>query len=116
MAAFHLAFGPDGAAYVNGPTLSSYDELYRIAPDGTIATQPGRFGRPQGLAFDARGALFVVEALAGASGLYRVPTTGAPELVLSGPGLVGVAFDAAGTMVVASSDTAYRLPRSFGPA
>jgi len=111
VAAFHLAVGPDEAVYVTGPTLSSYDELYRIAPDGTVTTQHARFGRPQGLAFDRGGSLFVVEALAGASGLYRVPSSGAPELVLSGPGLVGVAFDAAGTMVVASNDTAYRLTR-----
>ena len=73
VAAFHLAFGPDEALYVTGPTLSSYDELYRIAPDGTVTTRYGRFGRPQGLAFDAAGTLFVVEALAGSSGLYRVP-------------------------------------------
>ena len=112
VAAFHLAFGPDEAVYVTGPTLSSYDELFRIAPDGTVTTLYGRFGRPQGLAFDPGGALFVVEALAGSSGLYRVPPIGAPELVLSGPGLVGVAFDAAGNMVVASNDTAYRLSRS----
>ena len=116
VAAFHLAFGPDGALYVNGPTLSSYDELYRIAPDGTVTTQAGRFGRPQGLAFDPTGALFVVEALAGSSGLYRVPKKGAPELVLAGPSLVGVAFDVAGSMVVASNDTVYRLARSFGPS
>ncbi|MCU1384227.1 MAG: hypothetical protein JWL71_2924 [Acidobacteria bacterium] len=109
VAAFHLAFGPDQALYVTGPTLSSYDELYRIAPDGTVTTPYARFGRPQGLTFDAAGALFVVEALAGVSGLYRVPSSGAPELVVSGPGLVGVAFDAAGTLIVASNDTAYRL-------
>jgi len=112
VAAFHLAFGPDQVLYVSGPTLSSYDELYRIAPDGTITTGLARFGRPQGLAFDRSGTLFVVEALAGASGLYRVPSGGTPELVLSGPGLVGVAFDAASTMVVASNDTTYRLSRS----
>jgi sugar lactone lactonase YvrE len=112
VAAFHLAFGPDGALYVTGPTLSSYDELYRIAADGTVTTRYARFGRPQGLAFDRGGTLFAVEALAGSSGLYRIPASGAPELVLSGPGLVGVAFDAAGTMVVASNDTAYRLNRS----
>jgi len=111
VAAFHLAFGRDGALHVTGPTLSSYDALYRIAADGTVTTREARFGRPQGLAFDPAGALFVVEALAGASGLYRVPASGAPELVLSGPGLVGVAFDAAGTMVVAANDTAYRLTR-----
>lgn len=112
VAAFHLAFGPDGALYVTGPTLSSYDELYRITPDGTVTTRYAGFGRPQGLAFDPRGTLFVVEALAGLSGLYRVPPTGAPELVLSGPGLVGVAFDASGNLVVSSNDTAYRLSRS----
>ena len=112
VAAFHLAFGPDQALYVTGPTLSTCDELYRIAPDGTVTTRYARFGRPQGLAFDPGGTLFVVEALAGASGLYRVPPSGAPELVLSGPGLVGVAFDAAGTMVVTSNDTAYRLTRT----
>jgi sugar lactone lactonase YvrE len=110
VAAFHLTFGPDQALYVSGPTLSSYDELYRIAADGTVTTPYGRFGRPQGLAFDRAGTLFVVEALAGVSGLYRVPSSGAPELVVSGPGLVGVALDSAGTMVVASNDTAYRLP------
>ena len=112
VAAFHLAHGPDDALYVTGPTLSSYDELYRIAPDGTVTTLYGRFGRPQGLAFNSHGVLFVVEALAGSSGLYRVPSNAPPELVLSGPGLVGVAFDSAGGLVVAPNETAYRLSRS----
>ena len=109
VAAFHLAFAPDDVLYVTGPTLSTYDGLYRIAPDGAVTTRSTRFGRPQGLAFDPGGTLHVVEALAGASGLYRVPADGAPELVLSGPGLVGVAFDDQGVMVVASNETAYRL-------
>src|SRR5829696_3504003 len=38
VAAFHLAIGPDRALYVTGPTLSSYDPLYRIEPDGSVAT------------------------------------------------------------------------------
>src|SRR5258706_5170504 len=96
VAAFHLAFGHDDALYVSAPTLSSCDHLYRIGPDGTVTTERARFGRPQGLAMDNAGALFVVEALAGSSGLYKLRPGGAPELVLSGPGLVGVAFDAAG--------------------
>jgi sugar lactone lactonase YvrE len=111
VAAFHLAVGPDRALYVAGPTLSSYDPLYRIDPDGAVTTTYSGFGRPQGLAFDPQGSLFVVEALAGSSGLYRVPPQGTPELVLTGPGLVGVAFDREGTVVVASNETAYRLPR-----
>jgi len=112
VAAFHLAIGPDRALYVTGPTLSSYDALYRVDPDGTPTAVYARFGRPQGLAFDGRGGLYVVEALAGSSGLYRVPMDGEPELALSGPGLVGVAFDSRGTVVVASNDTAFRLQRS----
>jgi len=112
VAAFHLAVGPDGVLYVTGPTLSSYDSLYRIMPDGGVTARYERFGRPQGLAFDPRGTLFVVDALAGASGLYRIPSQGDPELVLSGPGLVGVAFDAHGGLVVSSNETAYRLQHS----
>ncbi len=110
VAAFHLALGPDGALHVTGPTLSSYDSLYRIDADGTVTTRHAAFGRPQGLAFDTNGTLFVVEALAGSSGLYRVPPAGDPELVLAGPGLVGVAFDRQDVVVVASNETAYRLP------
>ena len=78
-----------------------------------MTTRYERFGRPQGLTFDGRGTLFVVEALAGSSGLYRVPpegSSGDPERVLTGPGLVGVAFDAHGNLVVTSNETAYRLP------
>ena len=117
VAAFHLAFGPDGALYVTAPTLSPYDSVFRIDPTGTVTIRYTGFGRPQGLAFDRRGDLFVVEALAGASGLYRLPPEGAigrsePELVLAGPGLVGVAFGPDGYVVVCSNDTAYRLSRS----
>jgi hypothetical protein len=53
----------------------------------------------------------VVEALAGASGLYRYRPGATPELVLAGPSLVGVAFSPDGVMVVSSNETAYRLPR-----
>lgn len=112
VAAFHLAFGPDHAIYVTGPTLSSYDSLYRIGEDGTVTTRYSGFGRPQGVAFDQNGVLHVVEALAGSSGVYRLPEHGDPTLVLAGPGLVGVAFDGRGGLAVASNDTAYRLPRS----
>ena len=47
------------------------------------------------------------------SGLYRLPATAPPELVLAGPGLVGVAFDPRGGLVVCSNETAYRV---HGPA
>jgi len=113
VAAFHLAYGPPGpkaALYATGPTLAPYDALYRIDAQGRVTTIHERFGRPQGLAFDAQGNLHVVEALSGASGLYRVPAEGAPELVLAGPGMVGVAFGTGGEIVVTSNDTAFRAP------
>jgi len=55
-----------------------------------------------------------VEALAGWSGLYKL-REGKPELVLAGQGLVGVAFDPTGGLVVATNDTAYRLDVQIRP-
>lgn len=113
VAAFHLAFGPDACLYVSGPTLASHDVVYRITPDRLVETFLDGFGRPQGLAFDGRGDLYVVDALAGAAGLYRVGVDAAervPELVLTAPALIGVAFDPNGGLVVASGDTAWRVP------
>src|SRR5258707_13366672 len=81
VAAFHLAMGPDRALFVTGPTLASDDALYRIDRHGAVTTTYSGFGRPQGLAFDRHGTLFVVEALAGSSGLYRCRPGVAPELV-----------------------------------
>jgi sugar lactone lactonase YvrE len=113
VAAFHVALGRDGALFVSGPTLSTYDAVYRVTPNGETSVVSQAFGRPQGLAVGPDGSLFVVEALAGSSGLYRLAPDGTTELVLSGPGLVGVAFDRQGGVVVCSNDTAYRLGAPF---
>ena len=90
------------------------DPVYRIAPDGTVEVFYDGFGRPQGLAFDAHGDLYVVDAVAGASGLYRL-TVDRPahaEPVLSGGSLIGLAFYPDDGFVLASTDTVYRFPRS----
>jgi len=112
MAAFHLALGPDGWLYLAAPTLSTYDTLRRVHPDGRVEALPWTFGRPQGMAFDASGLLHVVEALAGSSGVYALRPGSPPELVVSGPGLVGLAFGPEGALAVASNDTLY----GFDPA
>jgi sugar lactone lactonase YvrE len=112
VAAFHLALGPDEALYVTAPTLSSHDGLYRISRDRLVDTVFDGFGRPQGLAFDHLGRLYVVDALAGAAGLYRVDLEhpeSAPELLVSAAALVGVAFDPSGGLILASSDAVWRL-------
>ena len=107
VAAFHLAMGPDDHLYVTGPTLGSYDRVYRIGMDGRVEVIDESFGRPQGLAFDAAGVLHVVEALAGVSGVYALPFAGPKELVVGGARLVGLATRPGGGMVVATSDTVH---------
>jgi len=110
VAAFHLAMNADDELFVSGPTLGTYDHIYRIRPDGEVQRVPTSFGRPQGLAFAPDGTLHVIDALAGASGLYRFTSLDAePELVVSGGALVGVAFGPRGELVVASNETAYRF-------
>ncbi len=109
VAAFHLAMRPDGVLFVTAPTLATYDRVYRVDQSGGVSTLPHRFGRPQGLAFDASGVLHVVDALAGASGVYRVPDGREPELLVAGSDLIGVAFGPAGECAVASADTVYRF-------
>jgi outer membrane protein assembly factor BamB len=109
VAAFHLAMGPDGWLYVTGPTLATYDRVYRVSMEGRVETVDDTFGRPQGLAFDGEGVLHVVEALAGSTGIYQLRSSG-KTMILSGPRLVGLAFGARGRLVVSNSDTVY----SFG--
>jgi streptogramin lyase len=111
VAAFHLAFGPDGFLYVAAPTLASHDVVYRISPEGNVETFCEGLGRPQGLAFDVDGNLYIVDAVAGANAIYRVrpDRPGVKECVLAGGALLGIAFDPRGGLIVCSSETIYRL-------
>jgi sugar lactone lactonase YvrE len=111
IAAFHLAFGADEFLYVSAPTLSSSDGVYRVSPSGDVELFSGGFGRPQGLAFDSQSNLYVVDALAGGGGVYRIRPDGRGEVeqVVAGGALIGLAFDPRGGLVLASSDTVYRL-------
>jgi sugar lactone lactonase YvrE len=96
VAAFHLAYGPDDCLYVAAPTLATHDAIYRISPERLVDVVTDKFGRPQGIAFDPNGDFYVVDALAGAAGLFRLDVTAdaaEPELVVSAPTLVGVAFE-----------------------
>lgn len=114
VAAFHLAFGPDGWLYVTAPTLSARDCVYRVSPEGLVDVFHDGFGRPQGLAFDCQGDLYVVDALAGSSGVYRLAMDrpAEAEQVVSGGSLIGLAFDPRGGFVLATSDTVFRFTDS----
>jgi len=107
VAAFHLAIGPDEEVYVSGPTLSTHDAVYVVDRRGEVEVFAEGFGRPQGLAVDAEGTLHVADAVAGASGIFRVRRGRARELVVTGAGVIGLAFHPARGAAVATGDAAY---------
>src|SRR5262249_48312270 len=72
MAAFHLAFGPDGYLYVTGPTLSSFETVSRVSPGGEVTRFFSGLGRPQGMAFDKKGNLYVAASRRGHRGVLKI--------------------------------------------
>jgi len=111
VAAFHLAFGPDEQLYVTGPTVSSSESVQRIDRDGRTSVFFKGLGRPNGLAFDREGNLYVAASYRGRRGVVRIsPDGGGAELAVAGPNVVGLCFDAAGDMIVATNEAVYGLP------
>src|ERR1700733_5905936 len=109
IAAYHLAFGPDDYLYVTGPTTSSFDSVHRISRDGHVETFYRGLGRPQGMAFDAAGNLYVAASLGGRRGVVRIAPDAQAELFLSGPGIVGLAFSPAKSLILATNNSIYRV-------
>ena len=110
IAAYHLAFGPDRHLYLTGPTISSFDHVFRISPSGEVTSFYRGLGRPQGLAFDGDGNLYVAASLAGERGIVRITPEVRVERFVSGYGIVGVAFTRQQSMVVATSNALIELP------
>jgi sugar lactone lactonase YvrE len=111
VSAFHLAFGPDDSLYVSGPTVTSFDCIWRIDRDGEVDVFFKGLGRPQGLAFDTEGNLYVAASLRGRRGIVRIAPDGHnAEIFVAGVNLIGLAFSAAGEMAVVSIDSVYSLP------
>jgi len=109
IAAYHLAFGNDGYLYVTGPTTSSFDSVYRISTHGEVETFYRGLGRPQGMAFDAEGRLYVAGSLGGRRGVVRFDQKAQPELFLSGPAIVGLAFTPSRAMLVTTNNSLFRV-------
>jgi sugar lactone lactonase YvrE len=110
VSAFHLACGPDDALYVTGPTVTSFDSVMRIDRNGNATLFYRGLGRPQGLAFDKKGNLYVAGTLRGRRGIVRIsPDAQKAELFVAGMNLVGLAFSATGEMIVVSNDSVYSL-------
>ena len=106
ISAYHLAFGFDDHLYVTGPTTSSFDSIYRVSPSGQVDRFFTGLGRPQGMAFDKESRLYVAASYRGRRGIFRFPERNRPELVIAGLGLVGLAFDHSGNIMVAGNSLA----------
>ena len=71
-----MAFGPDGDLYVTGPTVSSFDSVMRVNAAGDVTRFYTGLGRPQGLAFDTGGNLYLAASLHGHRGIVRIRPAG----------------------------------------
>ena len=110
VSAYHLAFGPDEALYVSGPTVSSFDSITRFDKFGEARVFFHGLGRPQGLAFDVKGNLYVAASLRGRRGIVRISRDAKDaELLVAGMNVVGLAFGPGDEMIVATNDSVYRL-------
>ncbi|HEY1240387.1 MAG TPA: IPT/TIG domain-containing protein [Bryobacteraceae bacterium] len=109
IAAYHLAFGPEDWLYVTGPTTSSFDAVHRISQEGEVEVFFRGLGRPQGMAFDDQGRLYVAASLSGRKGIVRIYPEKRADLFVSGPGIVGLAFTPSRAMVIATTNALYRV-------
>ncbi|MDQ3178911.1 MAG: gluconolaconase [Acidobacteriota bacterium] len=111
VSAYHLAFGQDGKLYITAPGLSSFDAVYRINTEGYEEIFYRGLGRPQGLAFDNAGNLYVAACLQGRHGIVKIAPDGeTAETFVAGMNVIGLCFTRNGEMIAATNDAVYNLP------
>jgi streptogramin lyase len=109
VSAYHLAFNSNGDLFVTGPTTSSFDRIYKIDPNGSVSTFYKGLGRPQGLAFDVNGNLYLAASLSGKRGIVRITPEGKATLEVAGQGLVGIAFAPGRSAILATASSIHHL-------
>jgi sugar lactone lactonase YvrE len=109
ISAYHLAFSPAGDLYVSGPTTSSFDRIYKVSPAGEVTVFYRGLGRPQGLAFDRYGNLYIAASLGGKRGIVRITPQAEAELVLSGSNIVGLALLPSHRALITTNNALYTL-------
>jgi sugar lactone lactonase YvrE len=105
VSAYHLAFSPRGDLFVTGPN----DRVFKIEPNGTVSTFYKGLGRPQGLAFDVDGNLYVAASLSGTRGIVKIAPDGLANLEVAGQGLVGLAFAPGRSAILATANAVHHL-------
>jgi sugar lactone lactonase YvrE len=109
VSAYHLAFLDNGTLLVTGPTTSSNEAIHAIAPDGEVTTWYRGLGRPQGMAVDTAGNVYVAASLRGERGIVRITPDKRVSLAVSGSGLVGLAFTEDGAAALATTSALYHV-------
>ena len=109
VSAYHLAFGAGGNLFVSGPTTSSFDSVYKVDPQGNVAVFYRGLGRPQGMAFDVDGNLYVAASLAGKRGIVKITPDAKANLEVSGQNLVGLAFAPGKSAVLATGSAVHHI-------
>lgn len=110
VAAYHLAFRDDGSLLVTAPNTSSNQAIYSITPRGDTSVFYRGLGRPQGMALDEEGSVYVAASLHGQRGIVRITADGQhAEALLSGNDLVGLCFLDDGCAAIAAANTLYHV-------
>lgn len=111
VSAYHMAFGPDGMIYMTSPGLASFDSIHAVDGAGFVKRHFKGLGRPQGLAFDLAGNLYVAACYQGRRGIVKIQEDGlACEHFVAGRNVIGLCFGADGEMFIGTNDALYCLP------
>ncbi len=112
--AYHLVFDLDGNLLVSVPRLGM-DAIYFIDIFGNTIPYLTGIGRPQGMAFDEEGQLYVCHGGVNDGGVFRVDANGNIEKIIASPGATGIAFDGQGNVWLNTPNSLYRLPLGIFP-
>lgn len=109
VSAYHLAFSPANVLHVSGPTTSSYDAVFQVDDHGNVSEYYRGLGRPQGMAFDVSGNLYVAASLGGRRGIVRITPDRQASLAVAGNHVVGLCFAPGKAAILATNNAVFYL-------